>query len=237
MDHEKMKIIIDRDFERPVVVDGCDEASNYAAGIVSLDDTVADEFRIKKTVVYLEGGKFIIVQKSEADRTLGGELNDGNNESLLVASIPEDYIDKSFRDRIKLKNMLTDDRAKPLELTYNDFVELIDWIEKNPDATQRVSIQQCIDNIRSFDFDRDIANSFDRDSTMFIESAVKDKISEAVRIMHAQKPTTRITPASVTTTALPSSTEGAGVSTKHRCCHLVPDITTGRSQRVKRNFE
>jgi hypothetical protein len=225
---DHVKLINNRDWDGPIVVDPVDEYSNIAAGIITYDD----ELGLKKSVVFKQDGKFIIVQKQQEESVLGGALN--RTEDLDVTVIPEEYVDKEFRQHIDLINPLIEHRAQPLNMTYEDYIQMIEWIEQNQDLTERMTARYVIDNVRGFNYERDIMNSYSTDSTVFLETFAKSKMVDDIRTKFQEKVVQRVTPAAAAT-VLPSDVSSS-MNFKTRVDNpYTPRYTTARSKALPKN--
>lgn len=217
---DHVKLVTNRGIDKPIIIDGADEYSNIAEGIISLDKNAGDKFQIKKTLAFLQDGKFIILQQQERNSIFGGDLNPVNDD-LLVTVIPFEGLDTSFRQHVNQLNQFTETRARPLNLTYEDYGNIVDWIEHHPDTQQRMPIKTVIDNVRAFDYKRDIENSFSNDSSVFIDTNVKDKLVDTIRKHHSDKIVNRVAPA--------ASTDET-VAVDHCCCK--PLQTKERTEKI-----
>lgn len=225
-----------RGVDKPIVMNGDDEYSNMAAGIITLDKTVADDFKIVKTVAYVQDGQFIIMQKLENDRVFMGDMNEVNDD-LLVLTVPEEDLDKDFRHRIDQLNPYKNKRAQVLNLTYNDYVQVTNFAENNQTRQERLSVNTAFDNVRGFNYERDILNGgHDEDGSTFIDVTLKDKLVDTIRKRVNPKITTRVMPNYAVDTTAENVTGTSKLQLKNRSgAGLSPNYTTNRSKMPPRN--
>jgi hypothetical protein len=225
-----------RGVDKPIIMNGDDEYSNMAAGIITLDKSSADDFKIVKTVAYVQDGQFIIMQKLENDRVFTGDMNEINDD-LLILTVPEEDLDKAFRHRIDQLNPYKNKRAQVLNLTYDDYVKVVNFAENNPSRQERISLKTAFDNVRGFNYERDILNGgHDEDGSTFIDITVKDKLVDTIRKRVNPKITTRTMPNYATDTTAESVNDTSKLLLKNRFgTGLSPNYTTNRSKMPPRN--
>ena len=229
-----VKLVINRDYNKPIVMDITDEYDNKAASYIMIDDPSADVLNLKRTMTYVQDGKFIVIQQLESDRVLGSDTNPMQDDFLLTV-VPLEELNEDFRIKLNILNPLMNERAQNLKLTYKDYEDIIEWLDHSPDKTQRTTLKQIAENVRSFDYERDIRNSFENNTDMFITVPVKNKMVDTIRHKIQDKMKGRIEPAAASANTGHNTEEVRRINTKKRNENIKAPIQSSRTVNPNKN--
>ena len=105
-----------------------------------------------------DNSKLKIIQKHKSDAIFTGD-NKPYGEDFICLEIPVEAIDEKFRERL---NLYSDNkRSKFIELKYDDFLALSDYMLKHPEVQQRLKFEDLYKNVRANKYDVDIVNNFE----------------------------------------------------------------------------
>lgn len=149
-----------------------EDHSNTAVSFMNSDS----ELGIKRHIVFIDNGKFVVAQKLHKDAIFNGEKI---NDDVIIVELPIDSIDSKVRERIQKLNLGTK-RDKVLELTYNDFVYFTEYLVKYPELQQRLKNEQLHFRLRGNNYDEEIANNFEGRKT-FTDNTVYNNLTENAR--------------------------------------------------------
>lgn len=120
-----------------------------------------------RTMVLVDDAKMRIIQKHEQDAIFSGD-NRPFGEDYLSIDVPLAMVDDKLRERIRKYNYDTL-RDKVIELTYDDFVALSEFVVKHPEAQQRLKREELWKQTRSNRYDEEIATNFEGRKTFMDE--------------------------------------------------------------------
>lgn len=163
-----------------------DEFNNTATSISTVDPYTKG---IIKTVAFLQDGKFILLQKTQADKLFAGD-HQRMNDDIISVELPIAQLTKKFRDRVKKYNTSTN-RDKPLNLKYDDFIEIIKWVQQHPEKQKRLKKEQLHQRVRTGKYDADIINGFEG-KRMFVDNKVYIGLADNARKKFEMKQKGRI---------------------------------------------
>lgn len=130
-----------------------------------------------RTIVMQDNSKLKIIQKHKSDAIFTGD-NKPYGEDFICLEIPVEAIDEKFRERL---NLYSDNkRSKFVELKYDDFLALSDYMLKHPEVQQRLKFEDLYRNVRANKYDVDIVNNFEGKRT-FVDDKVYSVIQEGIR--------------------------------------------------------
>lgn len=139
---------------------------------------------IIRNMCLLVDGKFVLLQKLTADSIFTGDYKRVDDD-LISVEIPIENLAQNFRKKIQKYNTSTN-RDKVLNLTYDDFIEIIKYIEKHPNMQKRLDKNHLHARVRMSDYDKELVNNFGSDEVLegqkiFVDNKVYNGIAAGYR--------------------------------------------------------
>lgn len=150
------------------------EYNNVAAANVTSDVDTG----LTRSVALFTDDKLLFVQERAANAIFDGD-NMAIGDDVLVTEIPVEALDTSMREHIRAKRMGTN-RDKVVELTYEEFEALSDYVANDPSLQHRESRQQLHSRTRTSDYDKSIIENFDGHTT-FVDETVVTGVANGAR--------------------------------------------------------
>jgi hypothetical protein len=155
-----------------------DDPTSHTAPIL----VEADRFTKKpvRTFATADSKSLYLIQKRDADDiyTLDGHKYD---KDMIMLEIPYQHLEQGFRNRIN--NSMGGNRRNNgnlLDLSYDDWVQLSDYIKHNEDHTVRLKNNQLYNVVRDFEWNDRFNDNF-KDKIFFVHPEVIQEEREVLR--------------------------------------------------------
>lgn len=142
----------------------------------------SDRFTKKpvRTFATSDGKTLYLIQKRDADDiyTLDGHRYD---KDMIMLEIPYQHLEQGFRNRVN--NSMGGNRRNNgnlLDLSYDDWVQLSEYIQHNEDHTVRLKNSQLYNVVRDFEWNERFNDNF-KDKTFFVHPEVVQEEREILR--------------------------------------------------------
>ena len=150
---------------------------------------------IVRNMCLLKDNKFILLQKYAEDSIFTGDYRKVG-EDIITLELPVNSLSKKFREKLQKYNTSTD-RDKVLNMTYDEFTEIIDWAEKHPEMKKRLNRDQLHLRVRVDDYDMGLINNFGTNAAvegqkLFVDNKVYSGLADSYRKKLEQKQRGRI---------------------------------------------
>lgn len=155
-----------------------DDPTSHTAPILVEADRITK--KPVRTFATADKKNLYVIQKRDADDvyTLDGHKYD---KDMIMLEIPYQHLEQGFRNRVN--NSLGGNRRNNgnlLDLSYDDWVQLSDYVQHNEDHTVRLKNNQLYNVIRDYDWNDNFNNNF-KDKIFFVHPEVIKEEREVLR--------------------------------------------------------
>lgn len=133
-------------------------ASRLAPLFINVDPISKREIR---TFATKNNEYLYIIQKRDSNDISEVDGNSWENDYVAV-QIPFNELSPEFRKKIEINNTNNNDRnGKILNLNYEDYIKMTQWVQDNPDAWYRLKQQTVYEHLRGNQYDKEIGINFE----------------------------------------------------------------------------
>lgn len=143
---------------------------------------------IVRTIVVHNKDYISVIQKRAGDNIFGVD-NMPYGDDCIEMEIPLEYFNKTFRDKISLNQ--TNDRARVVELEYNDFAMFNEILESNMELQTRLKPVEFKRKLRDIGYTNDVFTEYENKKS-FVDETVYSGIASNARRAVTEKYTGRI---------------------------------------------
>lgn len=150
-----------------------DDFSNTALSAVTMDEFNTG---LTRSMAVVDNDKLVYIQKIKNDSLFDNEDED---DDYVVVELPVEKLDINIRSKLRKYNTSTN-RDKIVELSYDDFIIMNDYINQHPELKKRYNREQLHARVRMSDYDKGIVDGYESDS-MFVDNKVYNNLKDNSR--------------------------------------------------------